>query len=311
MQPIISVIVPVYNVEKYLKRCMDSIFAQTFNDYEVILVDDGSTDKSGMMCDDYAENNTNIFVIHKENKGPSHTRNIGIENAKGQFVYFLDSDDYIIPECLEILYKNINTTHSDVSCGSFGFFDEHIPVKLVKDSNVIRSDTGKSACTKLLYGKVYYTSSCNILIKKEIAEKNLFPVGKFHEDEMTTFRYFLDSSKVVITKKQTYYYFQREGSIMHSFGQPVIDELLSADYYIDYCKELDKDLYKASLCKKYYLYSETIRNYPQLLEFYPDLYSQVFSYLKSNMFQILMNFNIPIRTKISYFQKIICHLGDV
>lgn len=311
MQPIISVIVPVYNVEKYLNRCLDSIFAQTFHNYEVILVDDGSTDKSAAMCDEYAENNANIFVIHKDNKGTSHTRNIGIENSKGQFVYFLDSDDYIVPECLEILYRNIIATQSDISCGSFGFFDEHIPVKVVKDSNAIQSDTGKSACTKLLYGKVYYTSSCNILIKRKIAIENLFPVGKFHEDEMTTFRYFLNSDKVVITKKHTYYYFQREGSIMHSFGQSVIDELLSADYYVDYCKELDKKLYRASLCKKYFLYSETIKNYPQLLDCYPDLYRQVSSYLKGNIFQILIDLKIPIIMKLTAFIRFISLTGEV
>lgn len=298
MNPVISIIIPVYNVEKYIRRCLNSVLAQTYKDYEIILVDDGSSDKSSVICDEYAEIESNIQVIHKDNQGPSHTRNVGIENAKGQYVYFLDSDDYIIPECIEILYKNLTDKRADISCGSFGFFDDYNSIPNDRSANDISDYSGRDACLRLLYGKQFNTSSCNLLLKKEIAIQNLFPVRKYHEDEMTTFRYFLAASKVVITNQPTYYYYQREGSIMHCFGQPVYDELFAADYYVDYCKEIDNDIYKASLCKKFYLYNETIKNYPQLKIENLNLYNETIFYLRRNVFSMILDLKVPIRMKL-------------
>lgn len=291
----ISIVVPVYNVEKYLDKCIQSILNQTFKDYEILLVDDGSTDKSGVICDDYASKYSNINVIHKTNGGPSDTRNVGIKSAQGEYLYFLDSDDYIIPECLEILYSNLKNNEAVLSCGSFGFFDDNHPVNEDgSDENKLLKCTGEKACLTLLYGKDFYTSSCNILLKAEIAKSNLFPVGKFHEDELTTFRYFLDSSTVVKTDYKTYYYYQREGSIMHSSGQPILDEALAGDNYVNVCKDINNKFLKAALCKKYFLYLSIIENYPEIKKDEPDLYYDVNAYLKDNAFSILVNFNATL-----------------
>lgn len=305
MRPNISVIIPVYNVEDYLERCVESVLRQTYKDYELILVDDGSEDSSGEICDFYSEKYDMIKVIHKENKGPSHTRNVGIDNALGGYVYFLDSDDYIISECLQILYDNILKYNAEISCGSFGFFDNNNEPKDEEKVNNAYSCVGRDACMKLLYGKQFYTSSCNILIKKEIAQDNLFPIGKFHEDEMTTFRYFFSASNVVISERKTYYYYQREGSIMHNFGQPVLDELFSAEYYVEFFKNYDKDIYKASLFKKYCLFNHVINNYPQLKEFDSELYKSIVKYLKENVFGIITDYKVPIRMKIMALKNII------
>lgn len=301
MNPIISVIIPVYNVENYLRCCVDSVLAQTFQEYEILLVDDGSKDSSGKICDDYAQNNNKICVIHKSNQGPSHTRNVGIENAKGEYVYFLDSDDYIIPECLEILYANIVKYNADLSCGSFRVSDVQHPIitKAFKTGKITKRN-GKEACRLLLYGKDYYTSSCNILIKTDIARKQPFPVGKFHEDEMTTFRYFLEASLIVKTNIATYYYYQREGSIMHTFGQPVIDEAEAGDYYVEVCGRINKELLKAALCKKFFLYVEIIENYPQIQYTNNDLYDHLISYIKKKQASILFDADTPF-----YIKKII------
>lgn len=288
----ISVIVPIYNVDRYLPKCLSSILAQTFRDYEILLIDDGSTDNSADICDTFASKYANVTVIHKENKGPSDARNVGIENAKGEYVYFLDSDDYIIPKCIEILYNNIIKNDADLSCGSFDFFDDNNPInECTVPDNKILIIGGEEACISLLYGKKFYTSSCNILIKKQIAKNNLFPLGKYHEDEMTTFRYFLDAKKIVMTTLKTYYYYQRQGSIMHSFGQPVIDEALAADYYVDICKGKNKRFMKAALSKKYYLYTEIVENYPQIQVDEPEFYDKLIGYLKRNGFSILINHN--------------------
>lgn len=305
----ISVIIPVYNVEKYLKRCINSVLEQTYKDYEILLINDGSTDTSGLICDDYASKHTNIHIIHKTNKGLSDTRNVGISNAKGEYIYFLDSDDYIIPNCLEILYTNLKDNNADLSCGNFAFFDDNHPVdNNTSENNKILINTGEKACIKLLYGKNYYTSSCNILIKKEIAQKNLFPVGKYHEDEMTTFRYFLNSSFVVKTNINTYHYYQRAGSIMHSSGQAIIDEVLAGDYYVNYFEGKNKKFLKAALCKKYYLYVSTLENYPQIQQDNPTLYNIIINYIKNHGYSILIDFRSPLSIKKTALKYMIKYL---
>lgn len=296
MNPTISVVIPVYNVENYLKRCVESVLSQNFTDYEVILIDDGSVDKSCEICDEYAERYDSIRVLHKKNAGLSHTRNEGIKMANGKYIYFLDSDDYIIDDCLQILYQNAIQNNADVSCGSFGYFDDKDIVKNELSCNNAYVCNGKEACMLLLYGKRFNTSSCNILLKKDIAEANLFPVGKYHEDEMTTFRYFLNTQKIVITDSKTYLYYQREGSITHRFEkQVIVDELLSADYYVEFCKAYGKKLTKASLFKKYCLYQHVLDNYPQLKESEMDMYNDILGYLKKNVFGVLMDSNVSLR----------------
>ena len=119
MNELISVIVPVYNVEKYLRQCLDSLLAQTYKDIEVIMVDDGSTDNSGIICDDYAEKNKNYYVVHKTNAGLGMARNTGLECANGNYIVFIDSDDYIEKNCIEILYKNLIKYHVEMCKGGF------------------------------------------------------------------------------------------------------------------------------------------------------------------------------------------------
>lgn len=302
----ISVVIPVYNVENYLDKCIQSILNQTFHDYEILLVDDGSTDNSGIICDDYALKYSNIDVIHKSNGGPSDTRNVGVNVAQGEYIFFLDSDDYIIPECLEILYSNLINNNADLSCGSFGFFDDTHPVNVCESNeNKLFKCTGEKACLTLLYGKDFYTSSCNILLKAKIAKANLFPVGKFHEDELTTFRYFLDSSVVIKTNMKTYYYYQREGSIMHSSGQPILDEALAGDNYVNVCKDINSKFLRAALCKKYFLYLSVIENYPETKNDEPDFYNNVNAYLMDNAFSILMNFNAPLSLRKKAFKYVL------
>lgn len=138
-----------------------------------------------------------------------------------------------------------------------------------------------------------------MLIKAEIAKNNLFPLGKFHEDEMTTFRYLLVAEKVVRTNINTYYYYQREGSIMHSFGQRVLDEIAAGDNYVDECKKrgLSIKFQKAALCRKYYLYMIAIENYPELKDYKPETYLKVSKYLNNNAISILLDRHVPFSLK--------------
>lgn len=127
--PKISIIVPVYNVEKYLEKCVRSILAQTFTDFELILVDDGSPDSSGAMCDQFAEQDQRVKVIHKENGGLSDARNAGIEIATGEYLGFVDSDDYIADDMYELLYTNIVKEDADLSiCGIYDVYEGKEPI---------------------------------------------------------------------------------------------------------------------------------------------------------------------------------------
>lgn len=148
--PKISIIVPVYNVEKYLEKCVRSILAQTFTDFELILVDDGSPDSSGAMCDQFAEQDQRVKVIHKENGGLSDARNAGIEIATGEYLGFVDSDDYIADDMYELLYTNIVKEDADLSiCGIYDVYEGKEPVekqqqyivldKVAKNENDFRS----------------------------------------------------------------------------------------------------------------------------------------------------------------------------
>lgn len=295
----ISIIVPVYNVEPYLRRCIDSILNQTYRDFELILVDDGSTDNSSSICDEYQKAHPFIRVFHKQNGGQSDARNYGIERATGKYVTFIDSDDYVTTDYLQCLYEMATNFSADVVCARFEFVDDSSIIKpRSAGGNSIKTYTGTQACEALLYErKGFYTSACNKLIRTDIVRENLFSVGKYHEDELTTFRYLLSASTVAATDRVLYYYYQREGSIMHTIGQPVIDEIAAADNYVEYCKPLSKAMYRAAMCKKYCLYAAVIRDYPQIETAYPDLYAQILRFLHAYSIPMLLNWKTALGNK--------------
>ena len=235
---------------------------------------------------------TRIKVIHQDNKGLSNARNTGVLASTGEWLTYIDSDDYVTSDYLETLSSIQKNSGADIVCANFGFFSEKdIIPKQQREDKTEKYYTGRDACKALLYEKDFYTSACNMLIRRNIAEKNPFPEGRFHEDEMTTFRYLLTAERVALTKKVLYYYFQRPGSIMHSFGQPVLDEIRAANYYLEYMEKGD-DLRKAAESKKFSLIRNTIRDYPEIREVYPDIYLEYFKFLKAAAKRIVVDKNV-------------------
>ena len=231
----ISVIVPVYNVEKYLDKCVQSILFQTFTDFELILVDDGSTDKSCMMCDAYAEKDKRVFVIHKENGGPSVARNVASHQAKGDYITFIDSDDYVTLDYLQTLHDTLLETKAHISAVLMTEILENEKPKEPSDKETIATMSGQEALLNVLYQKDLDTTPCGMLFKKEIVLANPFPVGRFHEDDFTMFRYFEQAEKVSIIKQIKYYYVQHELSIMHQRTTKIIqDEIDASDNLEEY-----------------------------------------------------------------------------
>lgn len=215
---LISIIVPVYNVEKYVLKCLQSIQNQTYQNFEVIIVDDGSIDGGGEICDKFAESDKRFGVIHQSNMGLSAARNTGLEVAKGEFLMFVDSDDYIHPQMLEILYRCCVEKKAEVAVCKYLTFGEGEDVNF-SSINWDACDTmvvsGIESCQRIYTETVCETViSCNKLYRREVFEKMRFPVGKIHEDEFVTYKILYDVEKVVYVDEVLYFYLQRQNSIM-------------------------------------------------------------------------------------------------
>ena len=227
--PKISVIVPVYKVEQYLNRCVHSLINQTFDDIEIILVDDGSPDNSGSMCDVFAKQDPRIKVIHQKNKGLSGARNAGLLIARGDYISFVDSDDIVSNKFLEILLKVMIQQNADiVSCGRVDVYEDKIPdrfkeVKSMKYSS--QTILKEKALEYLVENKIIFQTVWDKLYKREIIHGLSFEEGKLHEDEFFTWKVLLKCKRVAYVSAPLYYYFHRKGSIMETFSRGRLDFL--------------------------------------------------------------------------------------
>jgi len=213
MGELISIIVPVYKVEKYLNRCINSIINQTYKNIEIILIDDGSPDRCGEICEEYSNKDNRITVVHKKNGGLSDARNIGMEIAKGNYITFIDSDDWVHEEYIERLYKLLKENNSDISiCNFIRTSKEYIQDDT---SKVILYEFSNTEALEQLTGKYYIQMvvAWGKLYKRELFNGIKFPYGKLHEDEFTTYKVLFKSDKIVFTTETLYYYWQREDSI--------------------------------------------------------------------------------------------------
>ena len=216
MQHTISVIVPIYKVEAYLSRCVDSIIGQTYHNIEIILVDDGTPDNSGLMADDYALNDDRVVVVHKPNGGLSEARNYGIAVANGDYIGFVDSDDFIAKDMYYQLHNVIIQTGADACECQKVLFYEKGDNPLFDSVGSIKMYEGNSVISALLTDRDITCTVWNKLVNAKIAKLVLFDVGKIHEDILWTYRAYSKCKRVSTISHKLYAYFQREGSIMNS-----------------------------------------------------------------------------------------------
>lgn len=213
MGKLVSVIIPVYNVEKYLSRCLDSVICQTYSDLEILLINDGSTDESGKICDEYAKKDRRIRVIHKKNGGVSSARNIGLRHATGEYVGFIDSDDYISPHMYQCLVDNIEKEKADISI--VGFLNEEslndfVPYWAQKE---YRMFSKSEQIDKLLTNTFYTCSCCDKIIKRSLLVDLYFDEKiKQYEDLLFLYQAMKRSEKAVFTSEAYYYYCTNQGS---------------------------------------------------------------------------------------------------
>ena len=223
MTELISVIVPIYNTEKYLVECIESIREQTYSNIEIILVDDGSTDASIEICDEFSKKDSRVRVFHKENEGSVVAKNFGIQQSKGEYIILVDSDDTVSDKMIEVLYTHIKEKNADIAIGNYYIYDE-------SDKNFYFYVTDKDFSVEELAiqeimnrqaGDWQFNSSAFILptfklIKKELFKEVQFSNGRRFDDEATMHRFYLLASKIIFINDNLYRYRQRSGSIMRS-----------------------------------------------------------------------------------------------
>ena len=251
----ISVIVPVYNVEKYLEECIESIINQTHSDIEIILVDDGSTDNSGALCDEYASKDSRIRVIHKENGGLSDARNCGMRAAKGEIISFVDSDDYLSPFFLEIMYEAMMNGNCDIVAlkSACEFWDGDICSELSTCENdyKVKYCSTIEATRQMFYMKIL-TGAQFKLYKKYILNGIEFPYGYYYEDVATTYKAFLAGKKAAIVEANIYAYRKRMDSIIRQkFSEKKLSALKIFDEVINNQKVKDAGLLQAAKARVY------------------------------------------------------------
>lgn len=238
MKSLISVIIPIYNVEKYLMKCVESVIKQTYSNLEIILINDGSNDNCGKMCDDLLLKDKRISVIHKKNGGLSDARNVGLSHAKGEYVTLIDSDDYVAEDYIEYLYKLLKDNAADISiCNPLYVYEntEENYINEAIEENIVKNMDSIEALNTMLYQNYYDTSAWGKLYKIELFEGINYPIGKLFEDLGTTYKLFLKANRVVFGNAEKYYYVQRENSISNNkFNYRKMDYLYFAEEIYSY-----------------------------------------------------------------------------
>lgn len=243
---LISIIVPVYNVEPYLRKCLDSILAQTYRKLEILLVDDGSTDDGGKICDEYSHMDSRIRVFHTENRGLSAARNLGLDHFAGDYVGFVDPDDWIEPDMYEVLIQKAEETGSDiVECGTY----EEYPSRVIKREKLNQKKLGSEAVVALLNGELS-DNVWNKLWKRQCFVDVRFPENRLFEDIYTTYRIFITVQCVQSIQCCKYHYLQRKSSLsrLHSMKNLVDYWLVNYERYTSLKsivnKKAELELYK-------------------------------------------------------------------
>lgn len=225
MDDLISVIVPIYKVEKYLKKCVESILEQTYSNLDIILVDDGSPDNCGDIIEEFRKKNEKIRTIHQKNGGLSDARNSGIKIAKGKYIVCIDSDDWIEKNMIEVLYKDIINTNSDISVCEFVEEDDLQNILSTKKyNNEIIEFNSKEALKSLIKQDILTNHAWNKLYKASLFEGIEYPKGQLMEDVSTTYKLFEKANKIVYQNTSLYHYIQRGTSILGNITEKRIND---------------------------------------------------------------------------------------
>ena len=279
---LVSVIIPAYNVEQYVERCVYSVTKQTYRNLEIILVDDGSTDCTGIICDKLAKEDNRISVIHKTNGGLSDARNAGIDVSRGEYISFVDSDDYIASDMLEHMMNAMCET--DISMVVVGFWKQSGDAREYCGPTTERVVSSEEALKDIYIGHEIYPASWNKLYRRALFNNNRFAVGMINEDSEIITKLLMECNRVALVSKPLYIYMIREGSITQSsFSSKDYNGIKAYRTAVNVCKKRKKSLLP------YARYYETSRIYNTYIEL-------VTSDERMIKYRFLLRVNLFVRT---------------
>lgn len=296
-QELISVIIPVYNVEKYLSRCIKSVLGQTYKNLEIWLVDDGSTDRSGEICDKYAHKDKRIRVIHKENGGLSDARNVAIDVMRGKYVTFIDSDDFVADCFVERLYQCAVRYNAEIVISG------HLPTKNSNETysltNQIELFTIEEALKELLYQKKYNTSAWGKLYLSSLFSQIRYPKGKLYEDICTTYKLITQSTKIAFDASKLYFYYQNSISIIRSeFNVKKMDYVFNTKILFDFIYENYPQLKKAANFRFLWANLHVWVNVPDRRK-YKEICKMLEKNIKKYRFGVCVDREVGLKNKLS------------
>lgn len=304
--PKISIIVPVYNCEKYISNCINSILEQSFKDFELILVDDGSSDRSSEICESFAKKDNRVRAIHQPNSGVSRARNRGLDEAQGEYIGFVDGDDCIDKEMYEQLYKNLADNNADISiCGIVNYF-----IKKDGTTEKIRQSqidgfwifSGEQALKEALQSRLYSVNPVNKLFKRKLFDNLRYPEGKISEDAFLIPIVVFKACKVVYDSKPMYYYLRRENSITTSnFSDNDWDVVEAYENHLNMVSEKVPNLKKVAKFRYLWAYTYVIDKImlSENSENYLKDFNKAFDFIKKNILQIIFNPYFSLKRKIA------------
>lgn len=298
--PLISVVIPLYNVDRYLSRCLDSVVAQTYKNLEILLIDDGSTDRGPSICDEYATKDPRIVVVHKENGGLSDARNKGIDEMTGTYVTFIDSDDYVDEDYVETLYNMIAEDNTKLSiCSHRVLYDTgKIIEKATGERSVLDS---KTVLERILYDEGIDLSSWAKLYSSELFMDVRFPVGRVFEDSATTYKLVDLCDRVSLNSVSKYNYMIRSNSISTSkFTSKKMDLITATDEMTAYIAGKYPDLQKACDRRLMYAYLSTLSQLVKDTSKHKEE-SVLMNYINSNKKRVLKDRRIPKRDRLALY----------
>lgn len=304
--PKISIIVPVYNCEKYISNCINSILEQSFKDFELILVDDGSSDRSFEICESFAKKDNRVRAIHQPNSGVSRARNRGMDEAKGEYIGFVDGDDCVDKEMYERLYKNLAYNNADISiCGIINYFvKKDGTTEKVRQSQVdgFWIFSGEQALKEALQSRLYSVNPVNKLFKRELFDKLRYPEGKISEDAFLIPVVISKAGKVVYDSKPMYYYLRRENSITTSnFSDRDWDVVEAYKNHLNMVSEKFPNLKKVAKFRYLWAYTYVIDKImlSENSENYLKDFKKAFDFIKKNILEIIFNPYFSLKRKIA------------
>lgn len=296
----VSIIIPVYDVEKYISKCIESVLNQTYENIEIILVDDGTKDNSGVICDQFALLDSRVQVLHKVNGGLSSARNAGIEIATGEAIFFLDSDDYISSKCIEKMVNLLKEYDADLSVVQMKYIPENINEEITENNEekVVIMDS-KKAIEESLYQRLYTCCAPAKLYKKDVIGDIRFPLGRISEDLATCHLFLDNANKIVYSNYYGYYYRQHNSSIMHIFNPKRLDALEWTSNIERFCIEKYPSIIKASYCRTFNVAIHLILDLPDRGDVHDQYFDSIWNEVKRTRMKTLFDRKVRFREKVA------------